>query len=87
METVSVAQLKARLSEYLRRVEAGERFLILNRRAAVGVLVPFDAEEDDLVIRQPEPGTPTLGELDFGPPLDLGFDVVDLLLEDRQDQR
>ena len=78
METVSVAQLKARLSEYLRRVEAGERFLILNRRGMVGVLAPYDAEEDDLVIRQPEPGTPTLGELKFGPPLNLGFDVVDI---------
>ena len=40
MVTVSVAELKAKLSEYLRRVKAGEQVIVSDRGRAVAVLGP-----------------------------------------------
>jgi prevent-host-death family protein len=46
MTTVGVAQLKARLSEYLALVKAGEEVVITSRGRRVAKLVPVhDAEE------------------------------------------
>lgn len=40
--TVGVRELKARLSEYLRKVRAGETILITDRGQPVGRIVPAD---------------------------------------------
>ena len=54
MEAVTIAELKANLSRYLRRVRAGEEILVCDRSVPVGKLVPlsmaedFDAEELEL---------------------------------------
>lgn len=40
MVTVSVSELKARLSEHLRRVKGGEEVLVTERGRAVAVLAP-----------------------------------------------
>lgn len=45
---VSVSELKARLSEHLRRVRAGEELLITDRGNPVARLVPVRADEDDV---------------------------------------
>jgi prevent-host-death family protein len=42
MQTVGVRELKARLSEHLRRVQAGERLVITDRGRAIASLVPAD---------------------------------------------
>lgn len=43
--TASVAQLKARLSEYLRQVKGGTELLITERGIPVARLAPLDREE------------------------------------------
>jgi prevent-host-death family protein len=44
---VSVSELKARLSEHLRRVRAGEELLVTDRGQPVARLVPVWADEAD----------------------------------------
>jgi prevent-host-death family protein len=43
MESAGVAQLKARLSEYLSRVKAGEEVLVTDRGRPIARLVPVGA--------------------------------------------
>ena len=45
MESVGVADLKARLSEYLKRVKTGEEVLVTDRGRPVARLVPVGAED------------------------------------------
>ena len=42
MKTISVSQLKARLSENLRLVEGGETVVVLDHKRAVAKLAPMD---------------------------------------------
>jgi prevent-host-death family protein len=42
MQTIGVRELKANLSKYLRRVEAGERLTVTDRGRAIAVLVPAE---------------------------------------------
>ena len=46
MESTGVADLKARLSEYLSRVKAGEEVLVTDRGRPVARLVPVDTGAD-----------------------------------------
>lgn len=48
MEHVSVRDLRQHLSRYLRRVEAGERLVVTERRRPVALLAPLP-EEDDIL--------------------------------------
>ena len=43
MERVAVRQLKARLSEYLGKVKAGEAVIVTERGRSIAKLVPFPA--------------------------------------------
>jgi prevent-host-death family protein len=45
--TIGVRELKSRLSEYLRRVKAGETIVITDRGRTVGRIVPAAAPLDD----------------------------------------
>jgi prevent-host-death family protein len=57
MKPVGVAELKARLSEYLARVQAGEQILVSDRGRLVARLVPFvpdSADEEDAHLRDLE---------------------------------
>jgi antitoxin (DNA-binding transcriptional repressor) of toxin-antitoxin stability system len=83
MKTVKIAQLKSRLSQHLREVRAGETLTVLDRDTPIARIVPLDAP-DDVVITKPAPGAPPLGSIKMPPPTKLGFDVVELLLEDRR---
>ena len=49
-KSISVTELKARLSEQLRRVKAGESVLITERGRPIGVMTPLPQENlsDDL---------------------------------------
>lgn len=54
MESVTIADLKANLSKYLRRVRSGEEILVCDRSVPIGKIVPLapqenlDAEEMEL---------------------------------------
>jgi prevent-host-death family protein len=82
MKTVRIAELKARLSEYLREVRRGQTITVLDRETPVARLVPYEAAPA-LLIRHPKPGSPPPGEFQWPPPLDLKVDAVALLLQDR----
>jgi prevent-host-death family protein len=87
MKEVRVAELKAKLSEYLRAVRQGHSITVLDRDKPVARLIPYEIEAAHrLRVRRAPPGA-RLGNVAVPPPLDLGFDVVDLLLEERQSHR
>src|SRR5215510_9641106 len=50
MKTVKVSELKAKLSAYLADVRAGGRVVVYDRSTPIAQLVPFQEDEDDLVI-------------------------------------
>lgn len=83
MKTVGVAELKARLSEYLRAVRRGDTVTVLDRETPIAKIVPVDAP--GLRVRKPTGNS--LQKVALPPPLDLKIDVVDLLMEERQNHR
>ena len=87
METVRIADLKARLSEHLRKVRRGQTLTVLDRDRAIARIVPYDAERRPLTVRSPRPGAPPLRRVSLPPALRLKVDVLALLAEERQHQR
>jgi prevent-host-death family protein len=87
MKGVRVAELKARLSEYLRRVRRGHTLTVLDRSTPIAWIVPYTSEAVSLTVRQPSPDSPGLHRIALPPPLDLEVDVVAVLLEERQGER
>jgi len=86
MKQVRIAELKARLSEYLRAVRRGETVTVLDRETPVAQIVPV-RNRTQLRIRKPAPGTPPPNRVPLPKPLKLNIDVVQLLLEERQPHR
>lgn len=86
MRAVRIAELKARLSEYLRAVRRGETIAVLDRDTPVAQLVPV-RDRAALRVRKPAPGTPPLNRVRLPKPAKLNVDVVKLLLEERQGHR
>lgn len=86
MTEVKIAQLKARLSEYLRRVRRGHTLTVLDRDTPVARLVPY-VEQEPLRVREPLGRYTTLQDVPLPPALGVDFDIVDLLLEERQGER
>jgi prevent-host-death family protein len=84
MKQVRIAQLKARLSEYLRTVRRGETVTVLDRDTPVARIVPI--RQPGLRVRKPASGAPRPNRI-LPPPSDLKVDVLALLLEERQGQR
>lgn len=81
---VNIAELKARLSEYLRHVRAGRELVVYDRNQPVARVVPMNAPRIPLVVREPASGYGArLGDLKMPPPVNLPVDPVELLLEDR----
>src|SRR5262245_61771605 len=56
MDTVKIADLKARLSEHLRKVRQGRALTVLDRDRAIAPIVPYDGEQRPLTVRSPRPG-------------------------------
>ena len=86
MASVSTTELKAHLGEYLRRVEAGERFYVTYRGREVAELVPPDPVRA-VIWKMVADGEafwngkkPTLPE---NPPINTGRLLSDIVLEDR----
>ena len=86
MRAVRIAELKSRLSAYLRAVRNGETISALDRETPVAQIVPV-REGVGLRIRKPVPGTPPPNRVRLPKPLKLNVDIVDLLLEERQGHR
>lgn len=86
MKQVRIAQLKMRLSEYLREVRRGATISVLDRQTPIAHIVPIRAKPG-LVVRKPPEGTPPPGRLKRAKAANLKVDIVRLLLEERQGSR
>lgn len=86
MKQVRIAELKARLSEYLRAVRGGETIAVLDRETLVAEIIPV-RERSGLRIRKPAPGTPPPNRVPLPKPTKVNVDIVELLLEERQGHR
>ena len=86
MKEVRIAELKSRLSEYLRAVRNGETISVLDRDTPVAHIIPV-REHVALRIRKPAAGSPPPNRVRLPRPLALDIDVVELLLEERQGHR
>jgi len=86
MRKVRIAELKAKLSAYLRAVRHGETIAILDRDTPIAQIVPVRARSE-LRVRKPTPGTLPPNRIPLPKPAKLPIDIVQLLLEERQAHR
>ena len=86
MKQVRIAELKARLSEFLRAVRRGETIAVVVRGTPIAQIVPVP-DRQTLRIRKPAPGTPKPNRVRLPKPAKLDIDVAALLLEERQRHR
>lgn len=87
MDTVRIAELKAKLSEYLRRVRRGHPVTVLDRETPIARIIPYTPDAAALSIRRPPTGAGKPHEVRLPPPLKIDVDVVELLMEERQPGR
>jgi prevent-host-death family protein len=87
MKSVRIAELKARLSEYLRAVRRGDTVTVLDRETPIARIVPHPGPRGGMLVRPRRPDAPALGDVALPPPLRVGVDAVALLLEERQGGR
>ena len=85
MKRIGVAELKAKLSEYLRAVRKGHELTVYDRDQPIARLVPY-AVGGALSVREPTRTYRTLGDIPLPPPASLDVDAVDWLLEDRRSE-
>lgn len=71
MQTVGVRELKDRLSEYLRRVVAGERVLVTDRGEVIAELGPPGMTGGDPAVPSGLVALARLGQLQLGAPSDV----------------
>ena len=86
MKQVGIAELKSRLSEFLRIVQGGESIAVLDRNRAVAQIVPM-REHAGLRIRKPATDSPKPNKVSLPKSIIQKIDVVQLLLEERQSHR
>lgn len=86
MKQVRIAELKSRLSEFLRTVQRGESLAVLDRNTPIAHIVPV-RELPGLRLRKPASGTPAPNKVPLPKAANLKLDVVELLLEERQSHR
>ena len=86
MKQVGIAELKSRLSEFLRIVQGGESIAVLDRNRTVAQIVPMP-ERPGLRIRKPAIGSPKPNKVLLPKPIPQTIDIVQLLLEERQNHR
>jgi prevent-host-death family protein len=81
---VGVAELKARLSSYLRAARRGEAVTVFDRDTPVARLVPYDGSTESLPVRK---ATTALSDVELPPPLGREVDSSAALAEERQADR
>jgi prevent-host-death family protein len=47
MRSTNIADLRNRLTQYLREVRAGEEIIVRDRKRPIAKIIPFTIEEDD----------------------------------------
>ncbi|CAN5922094.1 hypothetical protein BH11GEM2_BH11GEM2_33730 [soil metagenome] len=83
MTSIGVAELKAKLSEYLRAVRKGQEVTVMDRDQPIARIVPIHGA-GALTIREPRSAYGALANVPLPPPAALRVDAVALLLEDRR---
>jgi antitoxin (DNA-binding transcriptional repressor) of toxin-antitoxin stability system len=86
MKQVGIAELKSRLSEFLRIVQGGESIAVLDRNRAVAHIIPI-LERPGIRIRKPAPDSPTPNKVSLPKSTPYKIEVVELLLDERQNHR
>ena len=86
MRQVRIAELKARLSEYLRAVRSGETIAVLDRATPVAQIVPAPGGVH-CGCGSAAPDAPPLHRVPLPKAGRVKGDVVRLLLEERQNHR
>ena len=86
MKQVGIAELKSRLSEFLRVVQGGESIAVLDRNRAVAHIVPI-LERPGLRIRKPATDSPKPNRVSLPQSIANKIDIVELLMEERQSHR
>ena len=97
MTSVSVSELKANLSRYLREVRRGGEFQVLDRGEPIAWLKPTEwsptneGEEEAVIAKLIADGVLRAGKGECEkileqPPLELGVSILEALLEDRDDR-
>jgi prevent-host-death family protein len=79
MNKVGIADLKAHLSQHLRRVRSGRTLTVVDRDTPVAQIIPFDTEAP-LEVRR---ATRKAKDLRLPPPLSKATNGLSVLLEDR----
>jgi prevent-host-death family protein len=87
MRTARIAELKARLSEYLRDVRKGHPLVVMDRDTPIARITPYAGGAEPLPARRPLGRYASLQRVPLPPPVDAGRDVVEILLEERQSDR
>lgn len=87
MKKVNIAELKAKLSEYLHDVRRGHALIVFDRRTPVARVVPYGDPADSLQVRKPRGERARLSDVPLPPPLETDVDIVELLLEERRGER
>lgn len=83
MSDVSIANLKANLSHYIRLARSGRTVTVKNRSEEVARLVAAGPSPSGLTLRTPAPGAGPPGRVPLPRPVRLRRDPVALLLEER----
>ena len=84
MTTVKIAELKSRLSAYLRRVRRGQTITVLDRDTPIARLEPVGSgRASRLIVREPSAGAVRPGDVRLPKPLRLAGDVLKLLGDER----
>ena len=92
MTTVSISELKANLSRYLREVRRGGEVQVLDRGAPVARLVPATAGDDEGIRKRLigtgllRPGNAVAAAILDEPTLVLPVSISEALIEDRTDR-
>ena len=86
MNRITIVEFESRLKEYVERARLGHEFTLLDGKEPVACLMPIRLAEV-LLVREPLERSSSLQDVPMPPPIDLGFDVVDLLLDDRRVDR
>lgn len=80
MSKVGIADLKAHLSEHLRRVRAGRTLTVMDRDTPVARIVPYERQEPLLAVRS---ATRRPADLELPPGPAKPTDSLAVLLRDR----
>ena len=86
MKQVRIAELKSHLSQYLRAVRRGQTVVVLDRETPIAQIVPIE-ERPKITIRKPARGAPPFNQIRWPAPLKTKIDIVDMLMEERQNHR